>query len=167
MPYDWRRNSSEKNEMVLSYRIDLTEKWLEDLMAKGFHLKNLNRFSRVFTFEQEDLIKRKVRIHYGEKTLTSKLASAGWESVANSGKWQVLTNESMNISIFPSRDQLFKRTRLHSYMYFLISTFYLSFIFLFGIIFNVFSETFQIGPLLVPIIIYTGLIVLTIFVFRA
>ena len=160
-----------KMRWLWSYRIDSTEIWLEDLLAKGFHLKSLNRFSRVFTFEQRDSVEKKVRIHYGKQTIAPKLVSAGWETVANSGKWQVLTNESTDISIFPSKDQLFKRTRLHAYMYFLISTFYLSFylsfIFLFGIILNIFSETFQIGPLLVPIIIYTGLIVLTIFVFRA
>lgn len=160
-----------KMRWLWSYRIDTTEIWLEDLVAKGFHLKSLNRFSRVFTFEQRDSVEKKVRIHYGEKTLAPKLVSVGWETEVNSGKWQVLTNESPDISVFPSKDQLFKRTRLHAYMYFLISTFYLSsylsFIFLFGIILNIFSETFQVGPLLIPIIIYTGLIALTIFVYRA
>ncbi|QUG40266.1 DUF2812 domain-containing protein [Psychrobacillus sp. INOP01] len=160
-----------KMRWLWSYRIDSTEIWLEDLVAKGFHLKSLNRFSSVFTFEQGDSIKKKVRIHYGEKTLAPKLASAGWESAVISDKWQVLTNENQQISIYPSKDQLFKRTRLHAYMYILISTFYLSFylsfLFIFGIILNIFSETLQIAPLIVPIIIYTGLIALTIFVFKA
>lgn len=160
-----------KMRWLWSYRIDSTEKWLEDLMNKGFHLKSLNRFSRVFTFDQGDSIKKKVRIHYGEKTIAPQLSSAGWESAANSGKWLVLTNEGQHVSIFPNKDQLFKRTRIHAYLYFLISTFYLtsylSFILLFGLILNIFSETFKIGPLLLPVIIYTGLVALTIFVFRA
>lgn len=160
-----------KMRWLWSYRIDSTEKWLEDLLVKGLHLKSFNRFFRIFTFEQGDSIKRKVRIHYGEKAIAPKLVSAGWEAMADSGKWQVLTNENANISIFPSKDQLFKRTRLHAYMYFLVSTFYLSFylsfLFLFGLILNNLSENFQIVPLLAPIIIYTGLIALTIFVFRA
>lgn len=160
-----------KMRWLWSYRIDSTEIWLEDLMAKGFHLKSLNRFSRVFTFEHEDSIEKKVRIHYGEKTLAPKLASAGWESAVVSGKWQVLTNETAEISIFPSKDQLFKRTRLHAYLYLLASTFYLSsylsFLFLFGIILSISSENFQIGPLLVPIVIYMGMIALTIFVFKS
>ncbi|WP_419960824.1 DUF2812 domain-containing protein [Psychrobacillus sp. BM2] len=160
-----------KMRWLWSYRIDSTEIWLEDLMAKGFHLKSFNRFTRVFTFEQGESIKKKVRIHYGDKAIAPKLVSAGWETVENSGKWQVLTNEKQHISIFPSKDSLFKRTRLHAYMYLLISTFYLSsylsFLFIFGIMLNIFSETFQIGPLLVPTIIYSLLIALTVFVFRS
>ena len=154
-----------------SYRIDSTEIWLENLVAEGFHLKSFNRFSRVFTFEKGDSTKKKVCIHYGEKTIASKLITAGWETVADSGEWKVLTNENDDIPIFPSKDHLFKRTRLHAYMYLLISAFYLTsyftFLVILGTLLNISSESLQIAPLLVPLIIYTGLIALTIFVFRA
>ncbi|SDN33230.1 Protein of unknown function [Psychrobacillus sp. OK028] len=160
-----------KMRWLWSYRIDSTEKWLENLMEKGFHLKSFNRFSRVFTFEKRDIIERKVRIHYGEKSIAPKLVSVDWKTAAVSGKWQVLTNENKDISVFPSKDQLFNRTRMHAYLYLLLSAFYLSsylsFIFLFGMIINITNETFQIGPLLVPIIIYAGLVALTIIVFKA
>lgn len=160
-----------KVRWLWSYRIDSTEKWLEKLMGKGFQLKSFNRFSRVFTFEQVDSMERIVRIHYGEKTIAPKLVTAGWQTEAASGKWRVLTNDNESISVFPSNDQLFKRTRMHAYLYLLLSalylSFYLSFIFLFGMILNIHNETFQIGPLLVPILIYVGLVTLTIIVFKA
>lgn len=160
-----------KMRWLWSYRVDSTEKWMEDMIAKGFHLKSINRFSRVFTFEKGDSAQRSVCIHYGEKIIAPRLVSAGWETATDSGKWKVLTNEKEDISLFPSKDRLFKRTRLHAYMYLLVSTFYLSsylsFLFIFGIFLNISSETFQISPLLIPVFIYIGLIGLTIFVFKS
>lgn len=35
-----------------SYRIHSTERWLESMASKGFMLKDMNRFTRTFTFSR-------------------------------------------------------------------------------------------------------------------
>lgn len=114
-------------KLFWSYRISSTERWLERMAYKGYILKDINRFTRIFTFDKT-VPPNKVTfsIQYNSGALSESLKSDGWQEHSTTGKWGILKNEDIIVSFYPSRESLFKRIRLHAYLFLMLSIFYLS-----------------------------------------
>lgn len=109
-----------------SYDIENTEKWLSEMARKGHRLSRLNKKTRMFSFENGEKEDVEYHISYdkNQQILPSMLANAGWTSQVTDGNWQILENHERQIRIFPSRDELVKRNRLHSLILTIISIYY-------------------------------------------
>lgn len=160
-----------KLRLFWSYQLDKTEEWLSQMAREGYHLNGFNYLTRVFSFIEGPCENVTYAIQIEKIEPSSGLTNSGWQVAASSGKWQVLRNEESTISAFPSREEIVKRTRLHAYLFLLITFLYLSLqmpvIIILGLASSVVSDQFVIAPLLMPIFISLLLIALTLFVFRA
>lgn len=160
-----------KMKWLWSYRIDQTERWLTQMANDGYLLVNFNHWSRKFSFQEGQGKKAQYAVQYGGRALPHGLASAGWELAASSGKWQILKNGSSEIEAYPARDAIFKRTRMHAYLFLLITMFMLSIqvpaLLVFGTIMSIANGQIGVLPVAIPVIILLFLIGLTVFVFRA
>ncbi len=101
-----------------SYDVEKTERWLSEMAAKGNSLTGVNRMTRVFTFDQaaSEIVHYQVVYEKSRSTLPRKLEEAGWEEVSSEKKWKFMKNKSEEISIFPSREGVLKRNRMHFYV---------------------------------------------------
>lgn len=101
-----------------SYDVEKTERWLSGMAAKGQHLTAVNQYSRVFTFSQETAETVHYQVVYDKScsVLPRKLEEVGWEETLSEKKWKFMKNESEEISIFPSREGVLKRNRIHFYV---------------------------------------------------
>ncbi|MEH7390268.1 DUF2812 domain-containing protein [Bacillus sp. JJ1503] len=160
-----------KMKWLWSYRIDQTERWLTQMSNEGYRLVNFNHWSRKFRFQEGQGKKATYAVHYGRGELAHGLTSAGWELAASSGKWQILKNEISEIEAYPARDAILKHTRMHAYLFLLITMFMLSIqvpaLLVFGTIFSITKGQIGVLSIAVPVIILLFLIGLTVFVFRA
>lgn len=109
-----------------SYDIDRTEKWLAEMAEKGYQLCAMNRITRMFSFESKDQIEVNYHITYDkhQQKIPSALSDVGWENHLSAGNWTILENRQPQISLFPSRDELVKRNRLHQLIWKIISVYY-------------------------------------------
>lgn len=105
-----------------SYDIVETEKWLELMSAKGFHLTKFNRFTRSFHFQNGE--KKHTTFQIGYDSLRSSqipkaLKEDGWDKHSTNGKWSIMVNHKPKeeIKTATAREQLIKRNRVHSYLY--------------------------------------------------
>ncbi|MCM3618397.1 DUF2812 domain-containing protein [Sutcliffiella horikoshii] len=99
-----------------SYDVQKTEQWLSDKAKAGYHLKELHRFKRGFTFEKGNPKEVTFRIGYDKiktATLSNTMRNDGWEKVTQSGKWYVIANErpQAEVTTSTSRDAIIKRKR--------------------------------------------------------
>lgn len=109
-----------------SYDIDQTEKWLGEMAQKGYRLCGLNPMMRMFTFENGRMEKSNYHISYDkhQQNIPRGLLDAGWDNCVVEGNWSILENNAQQINLFPSRDELVKRNRLHSLILKVISIYY-------------------------------------------
>lgn len=109
-----------------SYDIDQTEKWLSEMAQKGYRLIGMNRLTRMFSFEKKDAEKTTYQIFYDKhhQKIPYTLSDAGWENCLSAGNWSILENQQDQINLFPSRDELVKRNRLHALIWKVISVYY-------------------------------------------
>ncbi|MCM3357288.1 DUF2812 domain-containing protein [Psychrobacillus sp. MER TA 171] len=149
-----------------SYRIQSTEKWLESMALKGFMLKDFNRFTRIFTFNKTTPKKVTYSIQYKSCSLPDRLQKAGWRDPLKAGKWSILKNEASHVPFYPSSDSLFKRIRLHAYLFLIISIFYLSTSPVNFLILKSFDDNNpNFASIIIPLLILLLLASVTIFVF--
>lgn len=160
-----------KLKLFWSYQLDKTEEWLSQMARKGYLLNDFNHFTRVFSFIEGPCVNVTYAIQIEKAELSNGLTNSGWHVAASSGKWQVLKNEETAITVFPSRDEIVKRTRLHAYLFLLITFLYLSLqmpvIIILGLAINIASDQFVIAPILIPILIFLLFTALMVFVFHA
>ncbi|SES17870.1 Protein of unknown function [Gracilibacillus ureilyticus] len=103
-----------KARLFWSYQINKTEQWLSIMAEQGWHVTDVNLWSRVFTFEKGEKKKIHYRIQYA-KTLPETLKNEGWNIAASAGKWLFVSNVTEIIQIYPPRDSILKRNRTHAY----------------------------------------------------
>lgn len=109
-----------------SYDIDKTEKWLSHMARKGYRLSGINQITRMFSFEHGEQKELSFYISYekNQQPLPITLTNAGWRSHVTEGNWRILGNDEQTINLYPSRDELVKRNRLHSLILTIISIYY-------------------------------------------
>ncbi|KMJ57135.1 hypothetical protein AB685_17110 [Bacillus sp. LL01] len=105
-----------------SYDVQKTEQWLTDQAKEGYHLKELHRFKRRFTFEKGNPKDVTYRIGYDKlkpATLSNTMRHDGWEKVTKSGKWYVIANErpQSEVTTSTSRDAIIKRNNYIFYAF--------------------------------------------------
>ncbi|WP_339148976.1 MULTISPECIES: DUF2812 domain-containing protein [unclassified Sutcliffiella] len=105
-----------------SYDVQKTEQWLSDQAKEGYHLKELHRFKRCFTFEKGAPKDATYRIGYDKikpTTLSNTMCNDGWEKVTQSGKWYVIANErpQAEVTTSTSRDAIIKRNNYIFYAF--------------------------------------------------
>ncbi|OZS76920.1 hypothetical protein CF394_14625 [Tetzosporium hominis] len=100
-----------------SYRIEQTESWLEGQASEGNRLVALNKWTRVFTFEQQEATSRTFRLTRNKKTNLglARLEDNGWTADVKEREWTILSSE--NPTIYPVRDELLSRTQRHLYVW--------------------------------------------------
>ena len=109
-----------------SYDIDKTENWLREMARKGHRLNGVNRLTRLFSFETDATKEIDYHISFDkhQQDLSPTLTNAGWRKGVDTGNWSILENDYESIDLFPSRDNLIKRNRLHSLIWRIISIYY-------------------------------------------
>ncbi len=105
-----------------SYDVQKTEQWLTDQAKEGYHLAQLHRFKRRFTFEKGNPKDVTYRIGYDKikpATLSNTMRNDGWEKVTQSGKWYVIANEKpqAEVTTSTSRDAIIKRNNYIFYAF--------------------------------------------------
>lgn len=105
-----------------SYDVQKTEKWLSEQAKAGYHLKELHRFKRGFTFTKGEAKEVIYRIGYDKiqtATLSQTLRKEAWEKVTQSGKWYVIANERplAEVTTSTSRDGIIKRNNYIMYTF--------------------------------------------------
>ncbi|MGM0837263.1 MAG: DUF2812 domain-containing protein [Bacillota bacterium] len=105
-----------------SYDVPKTEKWLSEQAKAGYHLKELHRFKRGFTFTKGEAKEVTYRIGYDKiqtATLSQTLRKEAWEKVTQSGKWYVIANErpQAEVTTSTSRDGIIKRNNYIMYTF--------------------------------------------------
>lgn len=149
-----------------SYRVLSTERWLESMAMKGFMLKDINRFTRIFTFSRSTPSKVTYSVQYKSGRLSDRLKKVGWQEQLKVGKWNILKNEESIVPFYPSNDSLFKRIRLHAYLFLIISIFYLSTSPVNFLILNSFDDNnLNFLSFIIPLLVLLLLASVTIFVF--
>ena len=101
-----------------SYDVEKTECWLKEMAAKGNNLTDVNRMTRMFTFDRAaaEIAHFQVVYDKSQSAFPRKLEEAGWEETLTEKKWKFMKNKSEEISIFPSREGVLKRNRIHFYV---------------------------------------------------
>ncbi|MGD6993817.1 DUF2812 domain-containing protein [Sutcliffiella horikoshii] len=105
-----------------SYDVQKTEQWLTDQAKVGYHLKELHRFKRGFTFEKGNPKDVTYRIGYDKikpATLSNTMRNDGWEKVTQSGKWYIIANErpQAEVNTSTSRDAIIMRNNFIFYAF--------------------------------------------------
>ncbi|QBP42416.1 DUF2812 domain-containing protein [Paenisporosarcina antarctica] len=110
--------TTKKWRPLWSYDTEKTEPWLSNLSSQGNRLISVNRFTRMFTFEQGPAEDVQFQVVYDKsrKTLSKVIMESNWEEVFYTGNWRFLKNDSKGVSIYPSREGLLKRNRIHFYV---------------------------------------------------
>jgi len=110
--------TAKKWRPLWSYDVEKTERWLSEMAEDGLQLTKVNRLTRMFSFEQGQRETAEHCIVYDklQGSLPSKLEDSGWESEVMEGNWTFIKNEANDIHVFPSREGVLKRNRLHMYV---------------------------------------------------
>lgn len=96
------------------------------MASKGYHLCDFNAVTRMFTFEEGEPSAVAYAIRLDKNMLPNALRQAGWQVVTSSSRWQFMKNEQMTEApVYPSRETIVKRARLHTYLFILIGIFFL------------------------------------------
>lgn len=101
-----------------SYDVEKTERWLSEMAEDGMQLTDVNRLTRVFSFEQghREIVEHHIIYDKLQVDLPSSLEDSGWEIEVTEGNWIIVKNEEDDIHVFPSREGVLKRNRLHMYV---------------------------------------------------
>lgn len=101
-----------------SYDVEKSECWLSEMAEDGMQLTDVNRLTRMFSFEQGEHREVEHRIVYDKSqgSLPRTLEDSGWEKELTEGNWTFLKNSSDGIYAFPSREGVLKRNRIHMYV---------------------------------------------------
>jgi Protein of unknown function (DUF2812) len=101
-----------------SYDVEKTERWLSKMSAKGNHLTGVNRMTRMFTFDRATVEAARFQVVYDKSrgVLPRRLEVEGWEEALINKKWRIMKNKSEEIAVYPSREGILKRNRLHFYV---------------------------------------------------
>lgn len=99
-----------------SYDVEKTERWLSEMAADGKRFVGLKILSRMFLFEEAEREKVEYQIVYDKSQyeLPRALEESGWKSTLSDGNWKVIKNGETPIRLYPVREGLLKRNRLHS-----------------------------------------------------
>ena len=99
-----------------SYDIEKTENWLAEMAANGEQLTDINLTTRLFSFEKgaNEKVEFQVVFDKSRGELSHRLEESGWRNFYSKGNWQFLKNDAEPISVYPVREQIVKRNRLHS-----------------------------------------------------
>ena len=99
-----------------SYDVEKTESWLAEMAADGDRLVNINFVTRMFSFEkgEREEVEFQVIFDKSRNELPHRLEESGWRNFYSEGNWQILKNDAESISVYPVREQIVKRNRLHS-----------------------------------------------------
>lgn len=100
-----------------SYDVDKTEQWLSDMAAEGKQFINFNRWTRMFSFQEGTFRNNKDYQFVYEKSdyvLPEVLKQSGWEVALTDGNWHIARNELEDVRVYPSREGVLKRNRLHT-----------------------------------------------------
>lgn len=98
-----------------SYDVEKTERWLSSNIADGKNLVDVNLLSRTFVFEEAagKQMECQVMFDKSQNKLPRGLAEEGWGNLVDKGNWKFVGNSSDIIRVFPSRDGILKRNRIH------------------------------------------------------
>lgn len=109
-----------------SYRIEQTENWLAEQASNGKRLISMNKWTRVFTFEQHQPSERTFRLTRNKKTNLglARLEEKGWTVDAQEKEWAILSAE--HPTLFPVRDELLHRTQRHLYVWIFLVWFHMA-----------------------------------------
>lgn len=111
-----------------SYDIEKSERWLGKLSSEGIQLTGINRVTRIFSFEHgvpED-VQYQIVYDKSSKTLPRLLEESSWRATLSDGNWKFMKNNSKELTIFPSREGIVKRNRLHFYVLAGLALFYIA-----------------------------------------
>lgn len=100
-----------------SYDVDKTEQWLSHMASEGKQVSSLNRWTRMFSFREEvfrKTIDYQLVYDKSDYALPDVLKQSGWEVVLTDGNWKVVENELDDVRVYPSREGVLKRNRLHT-----------------------------------------------------
>ena len=99
-----------------SYDVEKTERWLAEMAADGNQLIHINLVTRMFSFEKGTSEKVEFQVVFDKSRgeLSHRLEESGWRNFYSKGNWQFLRNDAESISVYPVREQIVKRNRLHS-----------------------------------------------------
>lgn len=114
-----------------SYDLIKTENWLSLMAEKGYHLVEINRHTRMFSFKRSEPKSVTYRIGYDQGQVAyipKALTNDGWMKVYQSKCWHVVVNEKPQeaIKTFPTRNGVIQR-------YYKITTIYSVIVIYFGI----------------------------------
>lgn len=100
-----------------SYDVDKTELWLSHMAAEGKEVMSLNRWTRTFSFQEgvsHKNIDYQLVYDKSDRALPEVLKQSGWEVSLTEGNWHLVENELNEVRVFPSREGVLKRNRLHA-----------------------------------------------------
>lgn len=99
-----------------SYDLEKTESWLSSYALEGKKLVGVNLLSRKFLFEEAEKEEVEYQIIYdtSKSKLPGRLEDSGWENSVSQKKWKFVRNSSQAIHMYPSREGVLKRNRIHS-----------------------------------------------------
>ena len=141
--------TTKKWRPLWSYDTEKTEPWLSKLSSQGNRLISVNRFTRMFTFEQGPAEDVQFQIVYDKsrKPLSKVILESNWDEVFSTGNWRFLKNDSKGISIYPSREGLLKRNRIHFYILAGLALFYvIPFLMMFLLIWTLLTDINSVEP---------------------
>ncbi|WP_158540678.1 DUF2812 domain-containing protein [Romboutsia weinsteinii] len=112
-----------------TYNIVKIEKWLSEMISRGYILKDVNILTRVFVFEKSENKKVSYKISYenvGVNDINNSLKKEGWNRVVSKNRWMFSCTDKNNedIKISPSREGILKRNKVIKYFLFFISLLY-------------------------------------------
>lgn len=100
-----------------SYDVEKTEQWLSHMASEGKVVTGLNRWTRMFSFQEEAFRKNidyQLIYDKSDHVLPEVLKQSGWEVALTDGNWHVARNELDDVRVYPSREGVLKRNRLHA-----------------------------------------------------
>ncbi|MFJ7972140.1 DUF2812 domain-containing protein [Psychrobacillus sp. NPDC096389] len=99
-----------------SYDLEKTESFLSSYALEGKKLVGVNLLSRKFLFEEAEKEEVEYQIIYdaSKSKLAGRLEGAGWENSVTQKKWKFVKNSNQAIHMYPSREGVLKRNRIHS-----------------------------------------------------
>ncbi|WP_340009220.1 DUF2812 domain-containing protein [Paenibacillus sp. FSL K6-0276] len=105
-----------------SYDVQKTEEWLASMAQKGYELIRINRLTRYFYFQHDELKVATYRIVFDKvpnQSISKGLSNFGWTKVLQSGKWVVTLNKLPleQIRTFPDREGIVKHNKKIMYIY--------------------------------------------------
>lgn len=159
-----------KLRWLWSYQVNRTEKWLSDMAREGYHLCDFNAVTRAFTFEEGEPRNAIYAIRLDNNALPSALQQEGWHMVASSKSWQFVKNESSDVAVYPTRETILRRARMHTYLFILLAIFLMAgqinVLLMTTIISRSVGDISWLG-IVIPLFILTLFISLSMFVYRA